>query len=255
MIKIAQHDGMGIVADTVIGRCREGAVAVAQQHADRRTAVVGDDEIGQAIAVEIAGGQRDRPGTGGEVSSGLEGVVAVAEQDANIATAVIGDGEVKVGIGIEPGSEDKVWAGANGVSRQGLERAVRIIERIQAEGRGERRAVVGAVFNHEPGDVRDREVADIGRRHAIATGVLQVRPDGETVEARLHGAIGDRVADVSADNVSRGSDDVVKRVVAGAEQAVVAGGAKLVIGGVVDRRSEHIFGESEREAVKDVADA
>ena len=83
----------------------EGAVAVAQQHAHGVAAVVGDDEVGLAVAVDV----RDRHGywvrAGGEVDRAAEGAVAVAEQHAHGvvvgAADAIGDDEVGLAVAVD----------------------------------------------------------------------------------------------------------------------------------------------------------
>ncbi len=56
---------------------QEGAVAVAEQDAHGASRVIRDDDVGFAVAIEIAGGNSYRAGSGGEITRGRQ-----AHQDA-----------------------------------------------------------------------------------------------------------------------------------------------------------------------------
>src|SRR5262249_60719452 len=90
----ARGEGAGVL---------EGAVAVAQEHADRAVGgdIVGHGEVGSAVAVELP----HRHGSGaspyGEMLRRLEGAVAVAPQHAHGVARKVGDGEVGSAVAVE----------------------------------------------------------------------------------------------------------------------------------------------------------
>src|SRR5437764_1354506 len=75
-----------------------GAVAVAQEHAYPRIKV-GRDEIGLAVAVEVAHRNELVSWTGGEILGTKEGAVAVAQEDVDVIVA--GRHEVKLTVEVE----------------------------------------------------------------------------------------------------------------------------------------------------------
>ena len=94
----AGRDGVRPPPTAKVCRRLEGAVAVAQQHAHRVAAEVGDDQVGPAVAVEV---RRPPPkwGRGRRCRlRGLEGAVAVAQQHAHGVAAGVGDDEVGLAV-------------------------------------------------------------------------------------------------------------------------------------------------------------
>src|SRR5262249_57017591 len=52
-VEVRRHHPAGPCADSVALGDLEGAVAIAQEHADGAAAIVGDGEVGAAVAVEV----------------------------------------------------------------------------------------------------------------------------------------------------------------------------------------------------------
>src|SRR5262249_38339663 len=99
-------EGSGTIA-AVFGP--EGAVTVAQQDADAAADTLGD--VGEAVVVEVADGQRAGLGAGIQCASALERAVSIAEQQAQAAVSLslIDDEEVLLLVPVEIGNRD--WTG------------------------------------------------------------------------------------------------------------------------------------------------
>ena len=106
-LKSATATEAGLVPTAIVDGGREGAVAVAEEHAHGVAAVVGDGEVGLAVAVQVRHRDRAGPQPGGVVDRGGEGAVAVAEQHAHGVAAVVGDGEVGLAVAVEVRHRDR----------------------------------------------------------------------------------------------------------------------------------------------------
>ena len=96
--EVPRHDGDRVRPDRVGDLGLERAVAVAQQHRDRRRdRSVGDGQVEVAVAVEVPRHDRDRARPHRVGDLGLERAVAVAQQDGDVVGAAVGDGQVEVG--------------------------------------------------------------------------------------------------------------------------------------------------------------
>ena len=87
----------------------EGAVAVAQQHRHVVGAVVGDGQVGAAVAVEVPRHEGDWPVPRRVPHLVLEGAVAVAQQHRHVVGAVVGDGQVGAAVAVEVPRHDRRW--------------------------------------------------------------------------------------------------------------------------------------------------
>lgn len=130
--------GVGVDVDGGTGGEVEAAVAVAEEDAEVRRLVIGDDEVEVAVVVHV--GDSDVVGevSGGEgrVWRGMEGAMAVAEQDGDSAIVLIvgprvGDEDVGIGVMVDVGDGDPARTRAGGDS--GLAEA----RSLGGDGRGE----------------------------------------------------------------------------------------------------------------------
>src|SRR5262249_57646175 len=85
------------------GGGREGAGALAREHAGVFEEKVADGEVEEAVAVDVPHRHGNGLISGGEVAGGLEGAVAVAQQHAHVvaANARVGDGEVEEAVAVD----------------------------------------------------------------------------------------------------------------------------------------------------------
>ena len=90
--------------------------------------VVGDGEVGAAVAVEVARHDRDGIGPHRVGDLGLEGAVAVAQQHRHVVRAVVGDGEVGAAVAGEVARHDRDGTGPHRVGDLGLEGAVAVAQ-------------------------------------------------------------------------------------------------------------------------------
>src|SRR5262249_22559868 len=151
----------------------EAAGAVAEEHGEVVRGVVGDDQVGVAVAVHQAGAYPDGLGADGVGGGGLEGAVAVAERDGDVAAAaeeLVGGGEVELAVGVEVGERDGDHAGGGGVHGGVGERGEGAIAVAVQDGDGGAGAV-GA-------EVGDGEV-----EHAVAVEVAGLELLGDLVGA------------------------------------------------------------------------
>ena len=79
----------------------EGAVAVAQEHAHAGAFVIGGDDVGDAVAVEVGDGHRKRPLSGGIGLLRLERAVAVAQEHAHTVSGPVGGDDVGDAVAVE----------------------------------------------------------------------------------------------------------------------------------------------------------
>ena len=73
----------------VDSRRLERAVAVAQSHRDRVVGVVGEDQVGDAVAVDVRHRHLARAGAGGDDDLRLKRAVTVVQQDADRVVALV----------------------------------------------------------------------------------------------------------------------------------------------------------------------
>ncbi len=90
----------------------QSAVAVAQKHADRVCACVGGDEVGLAVAVEVAQCHERRPDTDLYLDLGLERAVALPEQHGQAALVDLAHHEVHERVAVEISLRNGLLAGA-----------------------------------------------------------------------------------------------------------------------------------------------
>src|SRR5262249_11357783 len=122
-------DPRGIVRHREEGGGTEVRRPGAEQDADRAVGVLGGDQIGDAVVVEVARGE-----TGAEVADRdgeirAEGSVADAgraesRQDTDGAGRVEGSGEIQDPVAVEIGRDDLVRTGTRGIAHRGRERPV-----------------------------------------------------------------------------------------------------------------------------------
>ena len=96
----------------------ECAVAVAQEHAHVRAGVVGGDDVGDAVAVQVGHRHRDRQPSGGEGLLRLERAVAIAQQHAHAVVGPVGGDDVGDAVAVDVGHHDLERAQVGG--RDGL---------------------------------------------------------------------------------------------------------------------------------------
>jgi hypothetical protein len=178
LVEVRGRDVERPVARRVRAGRDEAAVAEAEQDRDRPRPLrddrdrVDDRQVGHAVAVEVADGDRLRVRAGGHEEGRGEAAVAVPEQHggragaAGSAQAVLVDGDdVDGAVAVEVGGRDRVGLGADRQRRQRLEAAV-----LALPQHGQRGALV----------VRDDEVAP-----AVAVEVGRGDRDGRA--ARVEG--------------------------------------------------------------------
>ena len=73
--------------------------------------VVGDGQVGAAVAVEVPRHEGDWPGPRRVQHLVLEGAVAVAQQHRHVVGAVVGDGQVGAAVAVEVPRHEGVWPG------------------------------------------------------------------------------------------------------------------------------------------------
>src|SRR5439155_9362332 len=95
-----------IDADQEILPHPEGAVAVAQEHADASSIKVTGNQVELAVAVDIAARQGARAGTGEEVLLGGEGAVTVAQEHAQGTSRGVARSQVQAAVTVEIGHAD-----------------------------------------------------------------------------------------------------------------------------------------------------
>ena len=103
----------------------EGAVAVAQQHRHVVGAVVGDGQVGAAVAVEVPRHEGDWARSPPRTHLVLEGAVAVAQQHRHVVGAVVGDGQVGAAVAVEVPRHEGVGLGPHRVRAPGSGRCRR----------------------------------------------------------------------------------------------------------------------------------
>ena len=59
-IEVGHDNGLGVLAHGEGFGRGEGAVAVAEEHADAAVALIGDDDVGYAVAIDVGHGHGDR---------------------------------------------------------------------------------------------------------------------------------------------------------------------------------------------------
>src|SRR5205823_4499437 len=69
----------------------EVAVGGVEQDAEGVGVVIGHDEVGSAVAVQVGGDDELWNGAGGEAGPGLETAIAVAQEHAGAGAAVVGN--------------------------------------------------------------------------------------------------------------------------------------------------------------------
>ena len=95
----------------------------------RAVAVVGDDDVGLAIAVEVRHGQRRSGYVPTAIGlAGVEGAVAVAQQHAHRVVAVIGGDDVGLAVAVQVRRPPRTSVAAGGEGLLGLERAVAVAQ-------------------------------------------------------------------------------------------------------------------------------
>src|SRR5207245_1672453 len=99
------------------GGRREAAHTVPEQDGDRGAGVVAHGEVVVAVAVEVAGGDRERRRDGGERRAGGEAAAAVAEEDPHVAEVAPADREVDVAIAVERSEREGRRGPADGDGR------------------------------------------------------------------------------------------------------------------------------------------
>ncbi len=72
-----------------------------QQDRDGIAVVIGDGQIGEAVAVEVAGRDADGVAPDGVGGGRLERAVAVAQEHADHVAAVVGHGQVLLAVAVE----------------------------------------------------------------------------------------------------------------------------------------------------------
>src|SRR5262249_33370972 len=89
------------IAEADAGARRERAVALTQQNAPARAAIIGYHQVELAVGVEIADGNRFRPDAGGEGLHRLKRAVALAQKHADRATAVVRRDQIELAVAVE----------------------------------------------------------------------------------------------------------------------------------------------------------
>ena len=107
---------------------RESARAISGEQAERVAVAVGDGEVWNAIAGEVAHGDAGRSAADWERGLGGEGAIAIAEQDTDIVAGFVGDGGVAFAIAIEVGQHDPARGRTCGVADRCGEGTVPIAE-------------------------------------------------------------------------------------------------------------------------------
>ena len=113
------HSGEVPAPVGVVHRRLEGAVAVAEQHADRARRLVASDDVELAVAVDVADLQRPGVAAGRVAHRGLEGAVAVAEQHADRVGARVLGHEVQLAVAVQVGDAVLGRAGTHRVVHPG----------------------------------------------------------------------------------------------------------------------------------------
>ena len=85
---------MGWVPVEKLCRGLKGAVTVTSQHAHIVVRIVGRDQVGFAVSVDVEYCHGARPPARGEVLCDLEGAVPIAKQNANRAGKLVGGEQV-----------------------------------------------------------------------------------------------------------------------------------------------------------------
>ena len=102
-VEVAHRHRRGVGADGVGDLRLEGAVAVAQEHADGVGAGIGDGEVGLAVAVEVAQAI-DRSGPvprSCRLTAGWKVPSPLPSSTLTVLSAVVGDGEVELAVTVE----------------------------------------------------------------------------------------------------------------------------------------------------------
>ena len=87
-----------------------------QQHGDGVRGLIGQNQVGKTIRVEVIGGQGDRAAAGGEIEIRRERSIAQADQNGSSVGGLIGNGEIGTAIGVEIVGDDSRGARAGGIS-------------------------------------------------------------------------------------------------------------------------------------------
>ena len=155
---------LGAVPRRVSHLVLEGAVAVAQQHRHVVGAVVGDGQVGAAVAVEVPRHEGAWRGPRRVPHLVLEGAVAVAQQHRHVVGAVVGDGQVGAAVAVEVPRHEGVWRDPRRVPHLVLEGAVAVAQ--------QHRHVVGAVVGD--GQVGAAVAVEVPRHEGVWRGPRRV---------------------------------------------------------------------------------